>query len=197
MNFRLQLKEYSIFIHPTLSLPTVEYLGRKIYVDTTPKSSREPCRPSANMLSSTLTAAQILDRFYAAERIYMSAPLEQRDISGMAACLTPDFKGVQSPDLPWGGVWEGLDGFLEWGKMMSEYFDVLDVQNPRVFEQGGADEVVVLLNLHLRVRKTQEELDHPMVQVAKVDFEKGLIRSFQPFMWNVAGLNEKLAKAKN
>ncbi|KAH8647962.1 hypothetical protein BX600DRAFT_476058 [Xylariales sp. PMI_506] len=138
------------------------------------------------------TAADILHAFYAAEREFMAAPLDTRDPAALAATLSPDFQGIQSPDLPWGGIWDGIDGFFAWGKRVGELFDLLDVQNPRIYERDGADEVVVVLNLHLRVRKTQEELDHPMVQVVKVDLEKGVIKSFQPFMWNVAGLNEKL-----
>ena len=60
------------------------------------------------MASKTLpTAAEILDRFYAAERIYMSASPEERDFSGMAATLAKDLKLSQSPDLPWGGEYEG------------------------------------------------------------------------------------------
>ncbi|KAH8893646.1 hypothetical protein GQ53DRAFT_745107 [Thozetella sp. PMI_491] len=144
------------------------------------------------MASKPTTATEILYRFYEAERIYMAAPLDQRDSTDLAACLSPDFSAIQSPDLPWGGSWNGIDGFLTWGKLMGQYFDILDVQEPRVFEKDGADEVVVALNLHLRVRKTQEVLDHPMVQIVKVDLENGVIKSFQPFMWNVAGLKEKL-----
>ena len=56
------------------------------------------------------TATKILNRFYEAERIYMSTPPEEADFSGMAATLARDMKLYQSPDLPYGGLYEGHDG---------------------------------------------------------------------------------------
>jgi hypothetical protein len=145
------------------------------------------------------TAADILDRFYSAERIYMSTPPSERDSSGMAATLSQDMKLYQSPDLPFGGVYEGINQFLQWGEAMAERFDVVDVMGPRVFQEkdgSGGNEVVVLGTLRLRVRTTGEEIANPFVQLVKVDREKGVIVQIRPFYWDVKGLNDALGSRK-
>ena len=60
------------------------------------------------------TAAEILSRFYDAERIYMSAPPNEADFSGIAATMAPSVKLYQSPDLPYGGEYEGPEGREEY-----------------------------------------------------------------------------------
>lgn len=139
------------------------------------------------------TAVEILNRFYATERIYMSAPPDKRDFTGMAATLSPTMTLHQSPDLPYGGTYSGHEGFLNWSQEMAERFDVVDVQNPRVLE-GGGDEVVVLSELKLRVRRTAEEWLKPFAQVVKVDRAQGAITEIRPFYWDVKGLNDVLGK---
>lgn len=138
------------------------------------------------------TAAEILDRFCAAERVYMAAAPADRDFSGMASTLSPTMMLYQSPDLPYGGEYEGHEGFRRWGEAMAERFDVVDVMEPRVLEKG--DDVVVLSTLLLRVRKTGKELVNPFCQVVQVDREKDIITEIRPFYWNVRGLNEALAE---
>ncbi|KAH8887153.1 hypothetical protein GQ53DRAFT_327277 [Thozetella sp. PMI_491] len=138
------------------------------------------------------STAAILERFYDAERIYMAAPPTERDASGMVACISPAMRLYQSPDLPYGGVYEGLEGFLQWSKQMSDLFDVVDVQNPRVLEGDG--EAVVLSTLHLRVRRTGQVLVRPLAQQVKTDGEKGVITEIRPFYWDVAGLNAAVAE---
>jgi uncharacterized protein len=66
------------------------------------------------------TAKEILDRFYAAERVYMSAPPAEADFSGMGATLSPQIKLYQSPDLPYGGEYEGHEG--EAGNVLNMLF---------------------------------------------------------------------------
>ena len=50
------------------------------------------------------TATSILDKFYAAEREFAAG---KTDGSEMLQSLSEDFKGYQSEDLPYGGVYEG------------------------------------------------------------------------------------------
>ncbi|KAL9067324.1 MAG: hypothetical protein Q9157_006837 [Trypethelium eluteriae] len=126
------------------------------------------------------TAADILNRFYEAERIYMSAPLTEGDFSGMAATLASDVKLIHSP------------GFRKWAEEMSRYFDIVDVQNPQVLENG--DLVVVVSNLKLRVRESQQEWENPFTQVIKVDRQKGVITEIRPFYWDLKGLNAVLRR---
>jgi hypothetical protein len=111
------------------------------------------------------TARAVLDAFYKAERQYMSAPPPTRDFSGIAATLSPTIRLEQTSALPYAGVYIGPKGFQDWSSRMADYFDVVDVQNPEVFECAGSDRIVVLSTLHLRVRSTGQELDFRSVRL--------------------------------
>lgn len=96
-------------------------------------------------------------QFYDAETIYMAAAPEDRGFAnGMGKHLSPDLKLVQSPDLLYGGTYEGHKGFQQWTEAMASYFDRLDVTDPQLFEQAGSDMMIVKSFLKLRVRKTGE-----------------------------------------
>ncbi|CRG86987.1 hypothetical protein PISL3812_04000 [Talaromyces islandicus] len=136
------------------------------------------------------TPRSILNTFYAAEVIYMSAPPEQRDFSGMAAVLFPNIKLVQTPHLPYGGVFTGAAGFQQWAEQMSDLFDVVDVRDPEIFEKEGSNRIVVLSTVHFRVRKTGERMVFPLCQAITVDLEAGQITEMKPFYWDVHTLNK-------
>jgi hypothetical protein len=136
------------------------------------------------------TAKEILNRFYDAERIYMSAPPSEADSSGLAATLAPDVKLIQSPDLPYGGVFEGVEGFLNWARQMNELFSGVDVQDPEILE--GENKAVVLSTVYFTVRRTGEVLKRPLVQIVCVDREKGVITEMTPVYWDVEGLKKAL-----
>nr|POF02509.1 hypothetical protein CFP56_58140 [Quercus suber] len=144
-------------------------------------------------MTARTTPSQILERFYAAERAYMAAPEESRDSSSFLACLSPTLILSQSPDLPWGGDFHGHEGFLQWSESMAKRFDILDVRDPRVFENGD-DAVIVYSTLHLRLRKTGQMWEKPLLQLVGVDAEKGLITKMQPFYWDVKGLKDLLGE---
>ncbi|KAL4940554.1 hypothetical protein BDV06DRAFT_196396 [Aspergillus oleicola] len=144
------------------------------------------------MASPKHTARAVLNAFYDAERIYMSASPETRDFSGIAATMASNVRLEQTPALPYGGVYIGPQGFQVWSTRMANYFDIVDVQHPEVFERPGSDKVTVLSSIHLRVRKTGEELDFPFCQVVTVDLEKGVIVDMRPFYWDVAAVNKAL-----
>lgn len=141
-----------------------------------------------------ITALAILNKFYAAERIYMAATPSNRDFSGMAATLSPNIRLVQSPDLPYGGVFEGHSAFLKWSQEMASRFDKVDVSDSKVLESG--DDVVVLSTLKLKVRGSGEAVENPFVQKVTVDREEGVITEIRPFYWDVAGLNAALQRAE-
>jgi ketosteroid isomerase-like protein len=144
------------------------------------------------------TPAEILDCFYKEETKYMAAPPDQRDFAGgMGTVLSPNVKIFQSPDLPYSqSIYEGHDGFQKWGEEMAALFDSLVVSNPRVFEGAGAEasEVVVASTLKLRVRKTGEKWEAPLLQIIGVDRLEGQITSIRPFYWDVKGLNAAVGK---
>ncbi|WP_232374708.1 nuclear transport factor 2 family protein [Mycolicibacterium mengxianglii] len=135
------------------------------------------------MTGSALTAAEVLNAFYRAERSYMAAggAAAGASFDEMGATLDPDVALHQSPDLPWGGEWTGYQGFKDWSIEMSRHWDALEVKEPVFFERG--DQVIVLCRLVTRSRLTGEILDYPMTQVVTV--RNGRITEFQPFYWNV------------
>jgi uncharacterized protein len=138
------------------------------------------------------TPRSILDAFYTAERVYMSAPPEKRDFSPIAATLSPDCRLEQTSALPYAGVYLGAEGLQDWARRMADYFDVVDVQSPEIFEREDSNRIVVLSNLHLRVRRTAQELDFPFCQAFTVDLLRGVIAEMRPFYWDVAALNQAL-----
>lgn len=138
------------------------------------------------------TPLSILQSFYDAERIYMSAPESERDFAGMAKTISPDMKLYQTPALPYGGTYIGPDGFLEWARQMASYFSVIDVQDPEVFEKEGSDKIVVVSSVRFVPRKTGEELRHPLAQIVRVDLEKGVMTEMRLMYWDVAGVNQAL-----
>jgi hypothetical protein len=142
------------------------------------------------------TPAEILDRFYKAESIYMAAPPEKRDFaSGMGPTLSPDVVIHQSPDLPYSeSVYRGHDGFQKWGQEMGALFSKLVVAEPKVYEREGADEVVVVSRLELTSRDTGKDIEFPLVQVVGVDRKAGVLTSIRPFYWDVAGLKTAIGK---
>ncbi|KAM0553042.1 hypothetical protein ACHAPJ_007588 [Fusarium lateritium] len=138
------------------------------------------------------TARSILESFYDAERIYMAATPEERDFSGMAACLAKEVRLRQSSGLPYAGDYVGAEGFQKWAQDMAHHFDKVDVQNPEIFESQGSNRIISLSYLILRVRNTGEELKYPMCQVINVDLDAGVIKSIQPFYWDVYALNKAI-----
>ncbi|KAJ5493714.1 hypothetical protein N7463_009801 [Penicillium fimorum] len=111
----------------------------------------------------------------------MSAAPEARDFSGIAATLAPNVRLEQTSALPYAGVYIGPKGMQDWSTRMGNYFDTVDVQNPEIFERPGSDRVVVLSNVHLRVRSTGQEMTFPFCQAFTVDLEKGVILELRPF----------------
>lgn len=136
------------------------------------------------------TARSILDSFYKAELEYMSAAPENRDFKPIADILAANYQLEQTSALPYAGTYLGADGMQDWMRQMADYFDIVDVQSPEIFEKDGSDRVVVLGNLHLRVRKTGIEVDYPFCQVVTVDLDNGLLVRMQPFYWDVQALNK-------
>lgn len=142
--------------------------------------------------SPKYTAREVLDAFYKAEREYMAAAPEDRDFSGIAATLAPNVRMEQTSALPYAGVYVGPHGMQDWTRRMADYFDVVDVQNPEIFERPNSDRIVVLSNVHFKVRSTGEEMDFPFCQAITVDLERGVIVELRPFYWDVAAVNKSL-----
>ncbi len=123
---------------------------------------------------------QVLERFYAAERAYMSGD-DGAGFDAMRATLAPDVVLHQSPDLPFGGEYVGPARYAEWAAAMRAIFDRVDVRDAEYFERDDA--VVVVCRLVTRSRATGQTLDLPMAQLVRV--RDGRISEFRPFYWNV------------
>ncbi|CRG89110.1 hypothetical protein PISL3812_06145 [Talaromyces islandicus] len=142
------------------------------------------------------TAREVLDAFYKAEKEYMEAAPEARDFTGIAATLSSDFRMEQTSALPYAGLYVGPDGMQDWTRRMADYFDVVDVQNPEIFERPNSDRIVVLSNVHFKVRNTGQEMDFPFCQSVTVDLVRGVIVELRPFYWDVAEVNKALGHGK-
>lgn len=135
------------------------------------------------MAATAPTPIDVINRFYDAENAYMNAGGERggADFAAMAATLDPAVVLHQTPDLPWGGEFQGHAGYENWARQMSDAFDRLEVHDTRFLTEG--DTVVILCRLITRSRKTGEQLDLPMAQIVRVSGDK--IIEFRPFYWNV------------
>lgn len=136
------------------------------------------------------TATEILNQFYADERTFMAQAPEEQDRKLLANTLASNIKLHQTPGLPYGGLYEGIDEFLVWGKTMGSLFSKVDVQPSNILERAA--DVVVISTVHSTIRKTQRDLSFPFLQHVKVDAEMGKITEIWPFYWNVKGLVEAL-----
>ncbi|KAF7560756.1 hypothetical protein G7046_g3384 [Stylonectria norvegica] len=130
-----------------------------------------------------MSPTQVLMAFYEAERRYMTAGGKAGGASfdEFASTLSPDVVLHQTPDLPWGGEYRGVERYADWAAKMSDCFTSVDVQDAKFLENG--DQVVVLCTLVTKARRNGETLRHPMVQVITV--KDGKITDFRPFYWNV------------
>ena len=102
--------------------------------------------------------------------------------SEMASTMAEDVVLHQTPDLPWGGEFRGVQRYAQWAGMMSNCFESVDVQDASFLEDGYS-RVVVLCTLVTTARLTGEVMKSPMVQVITVS--KGKITEFRPFYWHV------------
>ena len=145
-------------------------------------------------MASQPSPRDVIERFHAAEAVYMNAGGGDAgaSFSDMAVTLDPDVVLHQSPDLPWGGAFHGHVGYEDWARQMSRTFDRLDVRDARFFTDG--DTVVITCRLVTRSRESGETLDQPMTQVVRVRGER--IVEFRPFYWNVPAYRDTVGSAR-
>jgi uncharacterized protein len=144
--------------------------------------------PSAKAYS---TPREVLDKFYESERIYTSAPADERDFTIIAATLSDDFRMEQSRALPWAGLYRGPQQFKDWLDKVAQWV-VIDVQNPEIFDSKDADRVVVLSTIHYSCHRTGQKIDFPLSQTFTIDGRKGLIKEIRSYYWDILTLNEAM-----
>ena len=136
------------------------------------------------------TATEVLNQFYDDERLFMSQSPGEQDPTLLARTMAADIILYQSPDLPYGGDYHGIDEFIRWSTIMGSLWSKVDVQPSKILENG--EDVVVLSTVTFQVRKTGKELVRKFAQHIKVDTEAGKIKEFRPFYWDVKGLVDAL-----
>ena len=144
-------------------------------------------------MTGQATPREVIEKFYAAEAVYMNAGGADAGASfgDMAATLDSGVVLHQSPDLPWGGEFRGPGGYEDWARQMSRAFDRLGVKDAQFFTDG--DTVVITCRLVTRSRISGELLDLPMTQVVRVRGDH--IIEFRPFYWNVPAYCETVRSA--
>lgn len=109
--------------------------------------------------------------------------VDERDLEGLMACYSPDVEIVESPALPYGGVYAGLEGAHRhamaftgaWGNFQSQEETPLDPQ----FVGDGAGTVAVLFRHRARDAATGRAIDLP--EVSTYEVANGKITRFQMF----------------
>ncbi|MGV9797870.1 nuclear transport factor 2 family protein [Mycobacterium sp. NPDC003449] len=130
---------------------------------------------------------EVLHRFYAAETTYLES--EPKDFSIIAAVLHPDCVMHQPDSLPYGGRWQGHDGFERWMTAFGAAWSTLVVTDP-TFYVSGTDVVFVRSTVHATARANGAALSWPLLQMITV--KDGLILEMQPFYWDTAAIIEPL-----
>ncbi|KEF58459.1 uncharacterized protein A1O9_06385 [Exophiala aquamarina CBS 119918] len=130
-----------------------------------------------------MSPTTVLLRFYEAERRYMKAGGKAggANFDEFAATMSEKVELHQTPDLPWGGEYLGLERYADWAAHMSSVFSMVDVQDAEMVEMGN--KVVIMCNLVTESMQTKEIMRRPMVQIVTV--EDGKIVDFRPFYWHV------------
>lgn len=98
-----------------------------------------------------------------------------------AATMDPNVVLHQTPHLPWGGEYVGVEQYADWAAQMSACFEMVDVKNPVLSEVG--DKAIVMCTLSTKARKTGETFEHPLVQ--DITVKEGKITDFTPYYWHV------------
>lgn len=122
----------------------------------------------------------------------MAAAPEERSFKSTAVTLASNVRMEQTSALPYAGIYIGPKGMQEWTRKMVEYFEIVDIQNPEMFEKQGSNRIVVLSQVHFKVRKTCQDMKFPFCQAMTVDLELGLIQELRPFSRGVQAVNTAL-----
>lgn len=121
--------------------------------------------------------------------------VEDRDLDGLLSCYSPDVEIVESPTLPYGGVYRGLDGArrhaAEFTKAWARFQSATETPLEPTFISNGAGTVAVLFR-H-RARDGDRVIDCPEVSTYQV--VDGLIIYFQMFHLDPSALTAFLDAA--
>lgn len=111
------------------------------------------------------------------EELY--AAFEKRDLQSMLLLLSRDIELVHSAELPWGGIYQGHDGFRELLSTVEGHLSAR-VLIERLIDAG--DKVVAVGRTVGKTRATNLEFDVPIVHVWT--FHDGLATRFESYIDN-------------
>jgi len=103
----------------------------------------------------------------------------KRRMPSLLALLAPEIKIVQSPELPWGGEYEGHDRAREFFSRFEQHLDAqMDLE--KIIDAGH--QVVVVGRLFGKTKSTGLEFELPMVHIWEV--QAGQVTQLQAFLDN-------------
>lgn len=96
------------------------------------------------------------------------------------ALLHPDFRVIESDNMPYAGTYKGADGFREIVSIVFGYFETLNVE-PVVYTEG-TDHVIALVNVEGVGKRRGEAFKSDLLEVFRFEGEK--IIEIRPYYWN-------------
>ncbi len=108
------------------------------------------------------------------------------DEEAMKELLHPDVRVIEADSLPYGGVSEGPEGFLDLIKRVFKTWDETNVSVQDVLADG--DRVVLLAEMTGRSRATGRAFRMPIAEVWRLD--GGKIKEVQPYYFDTKLLHD-------
>lgn len=113
------------------------------------------------------------------------------DEQAMRDLLHPDVRIIEAASLPYGGVAEGPDGFLDLIKRVFKTWEDTEVSVQQVL--GDGDRVVLLAEMTGRSRTTGEAFQMPIAEIWLL--ENGRIKEVQPYYFDTKILHDIHSKS--
>lgn len=111
--------------------------------------------------------------------------LAASDIPGALTLLTPDFRLVQAPSLPYGGEWVGATGLVDFLRAFFAHWAAFSSEDVRYF---AAADTIIATSTAVGTTHAGRVLRIPMVQVYQL--RQGLLASAQPFYFDTAAVGQ-------
>jgi len=103
----------------------------------------------------------------------------QQDLEAILMLMSQDVEVIQSPELPWGGVYRGHDGARQFLSRLAEHLENR-VEIECLIDAG--DHVAAVGRTVGKARATGLEFDVPVVHIWALS--EGLVTRFEPYVDN-------------
>ena len=107
------------------------------------------------------------------------AAFGRRDVEDVARCVSPDFVAEQSPELPWGGSYRGLDGLQKFLAALTSHVHS-NLAAERFLDAG--ENVVLIGRTQGTTVADGRPFDVPVAHVWKI--RDGKLVEFRPYIDN-------------